>query len=89
MELEPQQPQKVDEPGQRIEGFAHELNNLLQIISADLHLIMKKCPTGSDVATSINNAQAAVKRGAKVADQLLESSRAQVSSLHIDVLLDQ
>ena len=89
MELEPQQLQKVDEPDQRIEGFAHELNNLLQIISADLHLIMKKSPIGSDVATSINNAQAAVRRGARLADQLLESTRTQGSSLHIDVLLDQ
>ena len=69
--------QKVDAAGQLIDGIAHDLNNLLQIISADLHLIMKHGAASSDVQKRINNAQEAVRRGAKLASQLLAISLAQ------------
>lgn len=66
--------QKVDAAGHLIDGIAHDLNNLLQIISADLHLIMKQGAASSDIETRVNNAQEAVKRGAKLASQLLAIS---------------
>ena len=66
--------QKVDASGQLIDGIAHDLNNLLQIISADLHLITKQGAASSDIQKRVNNAQEAVKRGAKLADQLLAFS---------------
>ena len=61
----------MDATGQLIDGIAHDLNNLLQIISADLHLIMKQGADSSDIETRVNSAQEAVKRGAKLASQLL------------------
>ena len=63
--------QKADAAGQLIDGIAHDLNNLLQIISADLHLIMKQGAVSSDIETRVNSAQEAVKRGAKLASKLL------------------
>jgi len=66
--------QKVDAAGQLIDGIAHDLNSLLQIISADLHLIMKQGAASSDIEKRVNNAQEAVKRGAKLASQLLAIS---------------
>ena len=74
---EMQQLQKVDASGQLIDGIAHDLNNLLQIISADLHLIMKRGADSSDVEKRVNNAQEAIKRGAKLTTQLLAFSLGQ------------
>ena len=66
--------QKVDAAGQLIDGIAHDLNNLLQIITADLQLILKQGVASSDLEKRVNNAQEAVKRGAKLANQLLAFS---------------
>ena len=62
---------KVRASGQLIDGIAHDLNNLLQKHSADLHLIMKQSTSPGDVETRVNYAEGAVKRGTKVANQLL------------------
>ena len=64
----------MDAKRQLIDGIAHDLNNLLQIISADLNLILKQGADSSDIGKRVNSAQEAVKRGARLANQLLESS---------------
>ena len=68
---------KFDASGQLIDAIAHDLNNLLQIISADLHLMMKQGATSGDVEMRVSNTQAAVKRGAKLTNQLLKISQSQ------------
>lgn len=57
--------------GQVIDGIAYDLDNLLQKYSADLYLMMKQSASSGDVETRVNNAQRTVKRGTKVANQLL------------------
>ena len=64
----------MDAKRQQIDGIAHDLNNLLQIISADLNLILKQGADSSDIGKRVNSAQEAVRRGARLANQLLESS---------------
>ena len=67
--------------GQLIDGIAHELNNLQQIIAADLHLIMKQSAPSSAIETRVNNAQDAIKKGAQQANQLLAFSLSQADEV--------
>ena len=63
--------------GQLTGGVAHDFNNLLQVISGNLHLIGKGIAGKEALERRVTNAQAAVRRGAKLASQLLAFSRRQ------------
>ena len=71
------QAQKMEAVGQLTGGIAHDFNNLLQIISANLDLASDAEGLGSRVSTRINNAIAAVERGARLTTQLLAFARRQ------------
>jgi PAS domain S-box-containing protein len=71
------QAQKMEAVGQLAGGVAHDFNNLLQVISANLHLIGKYVPGHEKVVERVASAQGAVKRGAKLANQLLAFARRQ------------
>ena len=72
-----QQAQKMESIGQLTGGVAHDFNNLLQVIAGNLQLLSKDV-TGNDRAeTRVNNALAGVRRGAKLASQLLAFGRRQ------------
>lgn len=71
------QSQKMESVGQLTGGVAHEFNNLLAVVSANLELI----EAGDDIAKARQFAAAArraVDRGAKLTAQLLAFSRRQV-----------
>ena len=69
--------QKLEAVGQLTGGVAHDFNNLLQVISGNLHLLGKGVVGNPPLEQRIGNAQAAVRRGAKLASQLLAFSRRQ------------
>jgi PAS domain S-box-containing protein len=71
------QAQKMEAIGQLTGGVAHDFNNLLQVISANLHLIGKYVPGHEKVTERVASALGAVKRGAKLANQLLAFGRRQ------------
>ena len=63
--------------GQLTGGVAHDFNNLLQVISGNLQLLAKDIPPQGQPRRRIQNAMAAVKRGSKLAGQLLSFARRQ------------
>lgn len=71
------QSQKMEAVGQLTGGIAHDFNNLLQVIAANLHLIAKDIGANPGVAKRLAHANDAVKRGAKLASQLLAFGRRQ------------
>ena len=71
------QSQKMEAIGQLTGGIAHDFNNLLQIIAANLHLITKDVGANPGAAKRLAHANDAVKRGAKLASQLLAFGRRQ------------
>jgi PAS domain S-box-containing protein len=71
------QAQKMEAVGQLTGGVAHDFNNLLQVISANLHLIGKFGAGNARIEQRLNSAHEAVKRGAKLANQLLAFGRRQ------------
>ena len=71
------QSQKMEAVGQLTGGIAHDFNNLLQVISANLHLIGRDPATKGVVEQRLAHAHEAVKRGAKLANQLLAFGRRQ------------
>ena len=71
------QAQKMEAIGQLTGGVAHDFNNLLQVISANLHLIGKDVAGQAKVEQRLAHATEAVKRGAKLASQLLAFGRRQ------------
>jgi PAS domain S-box-containing protein len=71
------QSQKMEAVGQLTGGVAHDFNNLLQVISGNLHLVGKGIAGNEALERRVTNAQAAVRRGAKLASQLLAFSRRQ------------
>lgn len=71
------QSQKMEAVGQLTGGVAHDFNNLLQVISANLQLIGKHAAGNAKIEQRLSSAQDAVRRGAKLAAQLLAFSRRQ------------
>ena len=71
------QSQKMEAIGQLTGGVAHDFNNLLQVVSANLDLISRQADDQDRVKPRVAAAQAAVRRGAKLASQLLAFGRRQ------------
>ena len=71
------QSQKMEAVGQLTGGVAHDFNNLLQVISANLQLMGKHAAGNERLEQRLAGAQDAVRRGAKLAAQLLAFSRRQ------------
>ncbi|SHN34113.1 ATP-binding protein [Rhizobacter sp. OV335] len=71
------QAQKMEAVGQLTGGVAHDFNNLLQVISANLHLVSRLTHDDVKVMQRLDSASAAVRRGAKLASQLLAFGRRQ------------
>ena len=71
------QSQKMEAVGQLTGGVAHDFNNLLQVISANLQLMGKHAANSDRWRSRLANAEDAVRRGAKLASQLLAFSRQQ------------
>ncbi|MBK4733755.1 response regulator [Noviherbaspirillum pedocola] len=70
------QAQKLEAIGQLTGGVAHDFNNVLQIISGNLHLL-REGAVDSAGARRIDAAMSAVQRGASLASQLLAFARQQ------------
>ena len=71
------QTQRMEAVGQLTGGVAHDFNNLLQVISANLHLVSRLTHDDVKVMERLDSASAAVRRGAKLASQLLAFGRRQ------------
>jgi len=71
------QAQKMEAVGQLTGGVAHDFNNLLQVISANLHLVSRLTRDDAKVMQRLDSATEAVRRGAKLASQLLAFGRRQ------------
>ncbi|MDI7228731.1 ATP-binding protein [Leptospira santarosai] len=65
-------------------GVAHDFNNILNVIVANLDMLEMQCKSQPDVLNRIRSAQNAVMRGAEVNKKLLNFSRKQ--SLHPEVV---
>jgi PAS domain S-box-containing protein len=71
------QSQKMEAVGQLTGGVAHDFNNLLQVISGNLQLIAHSVAGNAKAEQRVFSAQEAVRRGAKLAGQLLAFGRRQ------------
>jgi signal transduction histidine kinase/DNA-binding response OmpR family regulator len=71
------QAQKMEAVGKLTGGVAHDFNNVLQIISGNLHLLQAALPPESVTLRRLSSATAAVERGAKLSSQLLSFARRQ------------
>lgn len=69
--------QKLEVVGQLAGGTAHEFNNILQVVQANLELIGRKLDGDDTVARLIDGALRAGRRGARLTQQLLSFSRRQ------------
>ena len=70
------QAQKMEVVGQLTGGLAHDFNNLLMIISGNLDLIRRRV-TDEQMVLRLEQVLLAVRRGAKLTQQLLAFSRIQ------------
>ncbi|UGQ45059.1 hybrid sensor histidine kinase/response regulator [Massilia endophytica] len=71
------QSQKMEAVGQLTGGVAHDFNNVLQIISGNLHLLHHHLGGDEMAKRRLEMAVAAVERGAKLSSQLLAFARRQ------------
>ena len=71
------QAQKMDAIGQLTGGVAHDFNNILQVISANLQLLGRIGAGNEKIELRVEKALGAVKRGAQLASQLLSFGRRQ------------
>ena len=71
------QAQKMEAVGKLTGGVAHDFNNVLQIISGNLHLLQAALPPEPVTQRRLASATAAVERGAKLSSQLLSFARRQ------------
>ncbi|MFZ5783644.1 MAG: response regulator [Pseudomonadota bacterium] len=75
-ELALRQGQKMEATGQLTGGMAHDFNNILQVIQANLDLV-KGVVTDRQVLARLGTAAAAADRGARLTQQLLAFARRQ------------
>jgi signal transduction histidine kinase len=71
------QAQKMEAIGQLTGGVAHDFNNVLQIISGNLHLLQLVGDVNAQGKARIENALNGVERGARLASHLLAFARRQ------------
>ncbi len=71
------QAQKMDALGQLTGGIAHDMNNLLQVISANLEQLATGLPAEGGLRTRLESAMAGVARGANLTRHLLAFARRQ------------
>jgi len=71
------QGQKMEAVGQLTGGMAHDFNNILQIVQANLDLIKADMSTNEAALARLQSASAAADRGARLTQQLLAFSRRQ------------
>jgi PAS domain S-box-containing protein len=71
------QAQKMEAIGQLTGGVAHDFNNILQVISANLQLLGRIAAGNEKIEQRVDKAMGAVKRGAQLASQLLAFGRRQ------------
>ncbi len=71
------QSQKMEAVGQLTGGVAHDFNNILQVISGNLHLLGRLAASDERMESRVASAQDAVRRGARLSSQLLAFSRRQ------------
>jgi signal transduction histidine kinase len=71
------QAQKLEAVGSLTGGVAHDFNNVLQVISANLQLLAIATRENPSLKGRIDASNAAVARGAKLAQQLLAFARRQ------------
>lgn len=71
------QAQKMDALGQLTGGIAHDMNNLLQVISANLEQLATGLPPEGGLRTRLESAMAGVARGANLTRHLLAFARRQ------------
>lgn len=71
------QSQKMEAIGNLAGGIAHDFNNLLQVITSNIQIIARDIPEGAPGRVRVEQAMQSVKRGAKLASQLLSFARKQ------------
>ncbi|MFP7723058.1 response regulator [Lysobacter sp. A3-1-A15] len=71
------QAQKMEAVGKLTGGVAHDFNNVLQVIGANLQLLAGEIGLGVHAGRHVDAALDAVERGAKLASQLLAFARQQ------------
>lgn len=71
------QGQKMEAVGQLTGGMAHDFNNILQVIQANLDLIKGNPETSPETLGRLHSASAAADRGARLTQQLLAFARRQ------------
>jgi PAS domain S-box-containing protein len=84
--------QKMEAVGQLASGVAHDFNNVLQIISSNLQLIMRDAAPSARQGERLAQALAAVARGSQLSLQLLAFGRKQnlrPMVTHLGRLLDE
>ncbi|MFC3609711.1 response regulator [Stutzerimonas tarimensis] len=69
--------QKLEAIGKLTGGVAHDFNNVLQIIGANLQLMRAALPGDAPLLDRVEAATAAVERGSKLSSQLLAFARRQ------------
>ena len=76
-EMALRQGQKMEATGQLTGGMAHDFNNILQVIQANLDLVKSAVPNDPAALARLNAAGAAADRGARLTQQLLAFARRQ------------
>ncbi len=71
------QGQKMEVTGQLTGGMAHDFNNILQVIRANLDLLKGEVGDNAAMASRLQSATAAADRGARLTQQLLAFARRQ------------
>ncbi|MDI1287602.1 MAG: response regulator [Reyranella sp.] len=71
------QGQKMEAIGQLTGGMAHDFNNILQVVQANLELVRADVSANPEVQSRLQSAMAAAERGARLTHQLLAFARRQ------------
>ena len=71
------QGQKMEATGQLTGGMAHDFNNILQVVQANLDLMKSDVSANPAVLGRVQSARAAAERGARLTQQLLAFARRQ------------
>ncbi|HQS16737.1 response regulator [Reyranella sp.] len=71
------QGQKMEATGQLTGGMAHDFNNILQVIRANLDLLKGEAGDNASMLSRVQSATAAADRGARLTQQLLAFARRQ------------